>query len=425
MKIRLTLLLVVFSLVARPQDTIKVLNYNLLNYGNYTSYCTSANNNHENKDILLRTIIGFELPDIFTVNEISRYAFYHDRVLDMVMNADGRNYYQRASIPNLAGSDLVNMLYFNTNKMSLKSHRVVQSDVRDIDLFTLYFKTNSLQSGDTVFLNCLVAHLKAGNTSADAIKRAEMTANAINFLKNNQLAGNYLFMGDLNTYTSTENCYQNLTGISALEFRFFDPVNKPGDWNNNSAFADWHTQSVSASGNGCQASGGMDDRFDHILATAEIMNGSRGLKYIVDSYHAVGQDGLHFNKSINDLPQNNLVPTDVLNALASNSDHLPVRLDLLLDANGPGNIAKQTVFGNVGVCISDQSQALLFVTSAVAKNATISLISITGLTIRTEDHTLAAGRNEIKMDISELKPGVYIIRLSDLQGQMSSVKLVK
>lgn len=425
MKIRLTLILMAFSLIAKPQDTIKILNYNLLNYGNYTSYCTSANNNHENKDILLRAIISYTLPDIFTVNEISRYAFYHDRVLDMVMNADGRNYYQRASVPNLAGSDLVNMLYFNTNKLTLKSHRVVQSDVRDIDLFTLYFKTNSLQSGDTVFLNCLVAHLKAGNTSTDANKRAEMTANAINYLKNNQLAGNYLFMGDLNTYTSSEICYQNLTGISALEFRFFDPVNKPGDWNNNSAFAAWHTQSVSASGNGCQSSGGMDDRFDHILATAEIINGSSGLKYIAGSYNALGQDGLHFNKSIDDFPENTSVPADVLNALASNSDHLPVRLDLFLNANGPGNIARQSVFSNVGVYLPDQSQALLSATSAVAKNATISLISITGQTIRTENRTLTAGRNEIKLDISEIKPGVYIIRLSDLQGQMSTVKLVK
>jgi len=347
----LALILLSFALSAQAQDTLKVVQYNLLNYGNYTSYCTAENNNHEYKDGLLRTIIGCALPDIFTVNEISNYVFYHDRILNSVLNTDGRTSYLKATVSNIAGSDIVNMLYYNASKLTLKSHEVVQSYIRDIDLFTLYCKTSDLARGDTVFINCIVAHLKSSSGSTNEQARASMTENVMVWLKQNKETGNYLIMGDFNTYTSAESCYQNLINpLPANQaFKFYDPVNKPGDWNNSGAFASVHTQSVTIVSNGCQASGGMDDRFDHILATSQIISGSQGLKYIADSYHAVGQDGLHFDKSITDSPVNSSVPADVLTALYNNSDHLPVRLDLLLNPGGPGGIAEQFLFRNAGV----------------------------------------------------------------------------
>ena len=45
-----------FSLSAQP-DTLKVMQYNLLNYGNNTSYCNATNNNISNKDSYIRTIL--------------------------------------------------------------------------------------------------------------------------------------------------------------------------------------------------------------------------------------------------------------------------------------------------------------------------------------------------------------------------------
>ncbi len=414
-----------FTLIAHSQDTLKIMHYNLLNYGNYTAYCTSGNNNHENKDGWINTIISHELPDIFTVNEISNFEFYQNRILNSVLNTDGRTWYRRGTISNLAGSEIVNMFYYNSDKLILKSYEVVQSSTRDIDLFTLYCKTPGLEQGDTVYLNCIVAHLKAGNSGSDATLRAEMTSNAISYLNSYKNAGNYLMMGDFNTYTSSETCYQNLISISAGDFRFFDPVNKPGNWNNSSSFATWHTQSVTKSSNGCQASGGMDDRFDHIMATAQIINGSKGLKYIQDSYHAVGQDGKHFNKSITDSPVNTSVPADVLAALFNNSDHLPVRLDLILTTTAPGGISEQSVFRNAGIYMVNQGLARLFITTEAETQATVSMISITGQLLKTEIRQVSRGRNELNIDISGLTKGVYVIRLTDSAGQTASIKLVK
>ncbi|MHC1775279.1 MAG: T9SS type A sorting domain-containing protein [Lentimicrobium sp.] len=425
MKKSLILFLLGFTLVAHSQDTLKIMHYNLLNYGNYTSYCTSGNNNHETKDAWINTIVSHELPDILTVNEISSYDFYQNRILNSVLNTNGRTYYRKGTISNIAGSDIVNMLYYNSDKLVLKSYEVVQYSLRDIDLFTLYCKSPALEQGDTIFLNCLVAHLKAGSEASDESLRAEMTFNAITYLKNHKQAGNYLIMGDFNTYTSAETCYQNLTSSSSGNFRFFDPVNKPGDWNNNFSFAAWHTQSVTISSNGCQSTGGMDDRFDHIMATAQLINGSMGLKYVQDSYHAVGQDGRHYNKSITDFPANTLVPANVLTALFNNSDHLPVRLDLIYAAGGPGGVNGQAFYHNTGVYLTDQEHARVFVSAASETRILISVVSMTGQVVQTENAQLNRGRNEIGLDINRLPNGVYVIRLSDSQGRTASIKLVK
>lgn len=425
MKKVITLFLVYFAFTAQSQDTLKILQYNLLNYGNYTTYCTTDNNNHETKDAWIRTIIEYELPDIFTVNELSSYEFYHTRILNNVLNTNGRTFYRKANVANIAASYLVNMLFYNSNKLELKSYEVVQSTTRDIDLFTLYYKSATLAQGDTIFIHCLVAHLKAGNTAADATSRAVMTANMISYLQSNKEPGNYLFMGDLNTYTSNELCYQQVTDVTATDFRFFDPVNKPGNWNNSSSFAAWHTQSVTTSSNGCQSSGGMDDRFDHILATAQIINGSMGLKYIGDTYHAMGQDGQHFNKSITDSPTNNSVPAEVLTALYNNSDHLPVKLKLEVNAGSAGGINSEVIFRNAGIYLVNQDVAHLFVTSEKDLEVKVSVISLTGQLVISENMNLNRGRNEVPLDIRNLRKGVYVIRIADSRGRMASIKLVK
>jgi hypothetical protein len=56
MRIFTTLLLALISLNLFAQDTIKIMQYNLLNYGNTTSWCTTENNNMNDKDIYLKNM---------------------------------------------------------------------------------------------------------------------------------------------------------------------------------------------------------------------------------------------------------------------------------------------------------------------------------------------------------------------------------
>ena len=133
------------------QDTIKVMSYNLLNYGNYTSYCTTYNNNVETKNEYLRTIIDYTLPDILGVVEISPNGTYIEDFKNNVLNQNGRDYYCNAPKTNYSGSSTINMIYYDYRKVELKHWLALATDYRDINLYTFYFKNDALKNGDTVY----------------------------------------------------------------------------------------------------------------------------------------------------------------------------------------------------------------------------------------------------------------------------------
>lgn len=421
----LPVILIFFILRGQAQDTLVVMHYNLLNYGNYTSYCTSSNNNHEQKDIFIKTIVDHVNPHIFTVNEIGQYDFYHSRILTNVLNTDGKNYFRRAEVTNIAGSSIINGFFYDSRKLILYSQRVIQSYIRDINVYTLYYNHESLNQGDTTYIHCVVAHLKASSGGTNEQARSTMTNNTMNWLKNNMVAGNFLMMGDFNLYTSDEPGYQNLINpLTANQaFRFYDPVNKPGNWNNNSSFSAWHTQSVSSQGNGCQASGGMDDRFDFILASGKIMQGADNVTYINNSYKALGQDGRHFNNSINSSPQNTTVPNDVLQALASNSDHLPIVLKLKITAGPTGIINRFAEIKSADILYSGDER-YLEVNALMEQKISIRIIDLTGSIISNQDVMLSQGNNTIRLATEYLAKGMYLLNLSERSSSLT-LKMVR
>ncbi len=116
-------------------DTLRVMQYNILAYGNYTTYCTSSNNNINMKNAALRTITQYVKPDIFTVNEISQWQPFHQQILDSVLNINGVTKYKKVPYSNNAGSDIINMCYYNSEKMVYHSMIVPQSYIRDINIY--------------------------------------------------------------------------------------------------------------------------------------------------------------------------------------------------------------------------------------------------------------------------------------------------
>lgn len=424
MRYYLLLFVLAVSVRVSAQDSITVVQYNLLNYGNYTEYCTNSNNNHVTKEGYLRTIIDYAKPQIFTVNEITSLNFYHDRLLTEVMNTNGRGYFKRTPATNYAGSDIINMMFYDTTRLALHSMAVVQSYIRDINLYRLYYKTSNLTHGDTIFINCIVAHLKASDGIVNADIRAEMAANVMDWLTEKAKPGNYLLMGDLNLYTAEEEAYHNFTGSSGGSFQFYDPVNTPGDWNNNPSFASVHTQSVTASGNGCQASGGMDDRFDFILATDEIMEGSHKVKYVPGSYKAIGQDGKHYNTSITLLP-NNSVPSDVLTALGKMSDHLPVTMKLEIKTEEPGAIAESMQFKNPVFTKISKSEAIISFTQTNPSLLDINILNSAGQLIAAKQSMSISGFNKMSLSIGDLKDGFYLVNIHNKYGDQITFKLIK
>ncbi len=162
MKVIVSLIIAAVSVGAFAQeDTVRVMQYNLLNYGNYTSYCNTNNNNVDDKDGYLTTILDYVQPDIFTVNElgvdfVGLENQYAQRILDNTLNINGVTKYQKAE--HTGGSYLVNMLYYNSDKLVLHSQDFISNDanneglVREIDFYNLYHNDPNLAShNDTVF----------------------------------------------------------------------------------------------------------------------------------------------------------------------------------------------------------------------------------------------------------------------------------
>lgn len=416
--IAVSLLLSVSSLL-RGQD-LRIMHYNLLNFGNNWGTCNDYNNSYIDKTEYFASIVDHVAPDIITVNEIFEYSTYHEYLLENGLNINGVTHWQKANPPNYAGSSIMNQVFYNSDKVNLQQTINLQTDVRDIDIFR--FTCN--EHPDQPNLYCVVAHLKAGSDPGDAQERAEETEILMNYLDQNAaLLGNknILFMGDFNLYTSAEEAYLNVLTHSNEDIRFYDPINSPGDWNNAWAFAAIHTQSTHSSSN-CAAGGGMDDRFDFILISDEVRDGLDQIKYLEDSYWAVGQDGEHFNSSLTSSPENTSVPPEILEALYNMSDHLPVIMDLQV--------------GNLGIGTLDLYANHITYTNPVQQHLVLNFTQtpkdISSYQIFTPDGRLVKDNsirdvpdNQLVIHLPELRAGLYFLRLISYTGRSYQVKFIK
>ena len=240
------------------QDTITVMQYNLLEYGNYNSGfadCYETNNNTQRKDECVRTLVDYVKPDIFTVCEFGATQALQTNFLRHNLNVNGVNYWKTDNIINYAGSNIINHIFYDSRKMELKKHVALRTNPRDTDIYELYLKTKSLQAGDTIKLVCIVAHPKAGQ-GYEANRRALMQV-AMDYVNQYYSTDNVLIMGDFNMYGASESGYRLLTQTySNPQVCFIDPlysVGGVGEWNNNAQFAPFHTQST-RSQNGYAAS---------------------------------------------------------------------------------------------------------------------------------------------------------------------------
>ena len=416
----LHLFLLVFlwlGLGLHAQDTITVMQYNLLYYGNYNSAfagCNESTNNTQDKDENIRTILNHVKPDILTVNEFGATQALLNSFIQHNLNINGANYWKSDDIINYAHSDIVNHIFYDSRKMELKRHAVIRTAVRDIDAYELYFKTAGLAVGDTVKLVCVVAHLKAGNSTTDEGKRRAMIQNAMDFIDENYPTDNVLIMGDFNMYSSSESAYRLLTqNYSNHDILFVDPLSFEGgvgNWHNTRQYAPFHTQAtMDWSDNPCRTGGGLDDRFDMILMSDEILMGYNKLHYLSNSYKAVGNDGNHFNQSVND-GYNSSVPAEVADALYYSSDHLPVAMKMRVST--PFGVGEPTA--NLFQVYPNPTNGILNIkaqgiTSVQPETIEYRITNLTGQTLvvgRLEDETTS-------INITGLPSGLYFISIGE------------
>ena len=423
-KIIVFLMLLATTGIASAQDTLTVLQYNLLQYGNDYGGCNSTNNNVTTKDGYIKTIINYVKPDIFSVNEMVASEAMMEHLLG-VINTTWTSRYKRPAFVHSNAPYLANAIYYNAKKLTFQKQIVVQDYVRDINLFKFYYNSSQLEQGDTAFVICVVAHLKAGQGTDNSNKRKQMATNTMTYLINHDQNANYLMMGDFNLYSETEPAWLQFTMNSNSNVNFNDPVDQSGDWHNNYAFRDYHTQSTHSENNGCASWGGMDDRFDYILISNYVKSGTEHVKYVDGSYWAVGQDGKHFNIGLLDAPTNTSVPADVLNALGNNSDHLPVTLKLSIDQHVGIDEYQYSLFTDVSFVNPVNDLLQLQITSDKATPAIISVFDMAGKVKIRQTTLLAKGKSGYSINVSGLPAGLYIVHIVDKNGAAISRKMMK
>jgi hypothetical protein len=341
-----------------------------------------------------------------------------NRILDNVFNINGTTKYKRG---NYSGSYLVNMLYYNSEKLALKSQSYIQSIPRQADVYKLYYKSQELEQHDTVFLTCIVTHLKAGSTSSNATERATAAQQIMAYLNNRGINGNILILGDFNVYKSSEAAFQAFMTPTSTGVRFYDPVNALGDWNNNALFAKYHTQSTSVT-TGCKSSGGMDDRFDFILGTQQIIQGTSGAKYVDNSYWAYGQDGLRLNSTISN-PANSSLPSNVISALSLMSDHLPVTLKLYINATPLSSAIQTQLHNKISFVNPVETDLVIWSQSDKEETISLSIFNQIGALVMKKNITIMPGEKQT-INANALSSGIYWIQTIGKGFQQTS-KIIK
>ena len=301
--VRLLFLFILLSIngFTFSQQQIKIMTYNLLNYPNTD---TNIRNPH------FRTVINSINPDILVVCEINTQSGVNS-FLNNVLNYSSNIYSAGTYID---GFDTDNAIFYKSSFINFISNTRILTQLRDINAFKISDKKYS----DTLLIYAV--HLRAGDTS---IVRRGAEIDSLRKKTNLLEAGtNFIVLGDFNIYGSAEPAYLMLVQDNPSDDgNFIDPIVMTGTWNT-FAYRFYHTQSTRIRNFGDGATGGLDDRFDMILnSNAVVKNG--GIKFQPAAYTAYGNDGNHFNDSINKIP-NTAVSQTIANALHYATDHLPV-----------------------------------------------------------------------------------------------------
>lgn len=304
-------------------------------------------------------------PDVLIVEEIEEGATTGNTLavnafLNLLNTAPGSPG-DWAAVPYVANQgDTGNALFYRTSRFSNIGPTVVLgtlgADVgsgatqspRDNQRWRLRVAGYSSPSAELYIYG---AHFKAGSTGTDQARR-EPEATRIRSNAAVLPAGAHFLLGaDFNVQSSTQTAYQTLVGPGTTPAgQFFDPIIRPGTWENSTSFRNIHTQEPASA---------MDSRHDQILVSASLRDGA-GLSYLPaqaggnifapfraagsvfgqdwfdpnHSYRCWGNDGESFNFPIR-TGGNTQVGDPIAAALITTIDsggHLPVYLDLQVPA---------------------------------------------------------------------------------------------
>ena len=372
-------------------SSVRILTYNLLNFSD-----------DNEREVHYITILESISPDLIVVQEIvgqTGFVNFQADVLDIYQSGQwsGAPFINQSAQQDIA-------LFFNHDLFTFVNTDAINtaqsSGTRDV------IEWNMIHNLSGIEFNIYGVHFKASSGSSNASQRLEEATILREHLNSLPIGRHFIVAGDFNIYSnssSTEPAFNMLTGDSDVNTgRLFDPINRIGNWHNNSSFSDVHTQSPRTTSFGGGANGGMDDRFDWLFVSENILSDQSSMMYIEDTYTAFGNDGNHFNDAINS-GNNTSVSDEMADALHDASDHLPVYMDVWFD---------DLVFSERGIVITEIMANPGSVSDSYGEwfeiaNVTDTIISLEGWSIKdngSDTHVIQTENQE-----SIIQPGQFYV----------------
>jgi len=434
------------NIVMSQTDTIRVMAYNVLNYGSYP-LCQGPNGIYNN---YLQTIVQYANPDIIGLEKMGSIQTsptdhnytaaigFQDSIIQYVLDPIFSGRFNYCPFTNHSASNTECLLLYNQQKLGFVAltcsyTNTTYPNSEDFNTYKLYYKDPNLATThDTTFLYVTDNHDISGNSN-DAERGAQIAGEMAQIQGHFTHLANMINMGDFNLRNTSESVYQTLTQPADTNFRYFDPpfypdgtFTTPADWDGNPGmYASYLTTStrVSASNpNSCGTSGGAKDWYDHIFISPWIARNANYISYIPHSFRVIGNDGHRVSISVNDAPTNTAAPAAVVNALFQMSNKYPVMIDLLATQNTTGVSPADPEIQDVYVV--DENKVNNVITVVNPAGAQIKLFcnnNLNGYPVLFECIDML-GRIIIKKEIvfnnnsvqipCDLHPGIYFIRIT-------------
>jgi PEP-CTERM putative exosortase interaction domain len=326
------------SIVRAADGTLRVATWNVTDYGG-----AGARDAHF-QNVFYGTFEGRQFaPDVLLGQEFLSQAAVTSFV--NLLNSAAGSPGDWAAAPFLNGPDTDSALFYRTSKIAYLSTSIVSTGGVNPEppRNTYRYDVRILGGAEDSQLALYSTHMASqSNPSSRRLIEAQRIREDAESLAPGT---HFLIGGDFNITSSFDAAYIELTGSQANDAgRFFDPIETPGDWNNNAAYRFVHTQAPGLGTN----TGGMDDRFDFLLTSASLGDGTGwdyvgafGVPYSATSwddfnhsYRVWGNDGTSFNTSLT-TTGNQMVGQSIAQSLvatAPNGGHLPVFMDLRFNA---------------------------------------------------------------------------------------------
>lgn len=393
------------------QENFKLMFYNLLNFPLET--------NVPNRIDYLEQTLNTYKPDIFMVCELNN-VYGGNAILQVLQDIISEDYRSAVFTSNTSDdeignqNDLQNLIFYDNSKFILESQHVVQTLYRDFNHYKL--KLNSVnQDSNPVYLNAIVCHLKASSGSYNENLRLQMVQDLTQYLSTFPSDSYVMLAGDFNVYSASEPAFQELIDPNN-NIVFVDPVDRMGSWHTNVDYVDVFTQSTRTQSGLGGSTGGLDDRFDFILTSTNMLS-NQDLYYVPNSYQAFGNNSNPncFNNEILDTAcAGTSFSLEVREALYYFSDHLPVVMELETNEALLGIPTYQTEsFQIMGTNMVDTTLEVQIHNQSLSTNK-LYIFNTLGQVVK----SIPLGTsNRLSIDVSGLKNGIYYIRMSNTNVQ--------